>query len=126
VLESGLTIWNLTTELGFEHMILTKGPTASLVAWTAKVEWLHEHFGRVPVTITTDKSLTYGRVLVDDFPPYVSAWLKHRPRGLVVMPAQPWNKGYEHPQVIRYDGTNLDQVRERLIAARDRTSGEEA
>jgi hypothetical protein len=28
----------------------------------------------------------FDRVLVDDWPPYIEDWLKHRSRGLVMMP----------------------------------------
>lgn len=60
----------------------------------------------IPLTITRDKGLVYGRMLVDDWPEYVERWLKWRPRGMVVMPAQPWNADYKHPNVLRYDGTD--------------------
>jgi 5'-nucleotidase len=56
------------------------------------------------VTITMDKGLVYGKVLVDDYPEYALRWLKWRKRGLVIMPNQPWNQGFEHPQVHRYTG----------------------
>lgn len=61
------------------------------------------------------KGLVYGAILVDDWPEYVERWLKHRPRGLVVMPASSNNVGYNHPNVIRYDGSNIDEVRKRMI-----------
>ena len=72
--------------------------------------------------MTQDKSFTYGRVLVDDWPDYVTSWLEHRPRGLVVMPAHPWNVDFNHPNVIRYDGSehNRKDVRDRLITAASR------
>jgi len=37
------------------------------------------------------KSLVYGKVLVDDWPDYYLPWLGVRPRGLVTVPAHPWN-----------------------------------
>lgn len=67
-----------------------------------------------------DKGGTYGRVLVDDYPKYVKDWLKHRPRGLVIMPAHSYNEGFTHPNVIRHDGTNNNLVRMYLQAAYDR------
>jgi hypothetical protein len=74
------------------------------------------------VTITHDKGIVYGAVLVDDWPEYVTSWLEHRPRGLVIMPAHNHNVGFAHSQVVRYDGTNLDEVRTRMQI---RFSGEE-
>jgi len=69
-------------------------------------------------------SSTYARVLVDDYPPYVLDWLAHRPRGLVIMPAQNYNADVTHPNVIRYDGTNLDRVIETMTRAFNRKPGE--
>jgi 5'-nucleotidase len=59
-------------------------------------------------------------VLVDDWPPYVERWLQWRPRGLVILPAQRWNEGFSHPNALRYDGSNLAQVREALARIRER------
>jgi hypothetical protein len=66
----------------------------------------------VDITITRDKGLVYGLVLVDDWPKYILRWLKWRPRGLVIMPASTSNEKFKHPQVIRYDGSreSFDQV----------------
>jgi hypothetical protein len=50
-------------------------------------------------------------VLVDDYPPYVQRWLAWRPRGRVIMPAHAWNAGFSHPNVLRYAGDNLEEVR---------------
>lgn len=97
--------------LRFEVHVLTKGPVSAPSAWTEKLEWCQQHLPGVPVTITMDKGLVYGKVLVDDYPPYVLRWLTWRPRGLVVMPAQPWNADFTHPSVLRYDGSDLEAVR---------------
>ena len=114
----GFDLWEVTQKIGFLHMIATKGPRTKSTAWQGKVDWVSREIGEdVPMTITTDKGLLYGRVLVDDWPSYMLRWLSKRPRGLGVMPAQPWNVTFKHPQVIRYDGTNLPEVRERLEAA---------
>ena len=116
----GFDLWKVTQELGFDHMILTKGPAYSTASWTGKAEWVQQNIGvDQPMTVTTDKGLVYGRVLVDDWIPYGESWLKFRPRGLLVLPAHPWNEGFSHPQAIRYDGTNMDEVRARIIQARD-------
>lgn len=45
--------------------------------------------------------------------------LEYHANGLGVMPAQPANEGFEHPKVIRYDGTNLDEVRTKMLSVMD-------
>jgi len=107
-------------ELGFEVHVLTKGPLAAPSAWSEKLEWCQQHLTGVPVTITRDKGLVYGKVLVDDWTPYVERWLRWRPRGLVILPAHPWNKGFTHPNAIRYDGSNLAEVRAALVRLKER------
>jgi hypothetical protein len=81
------------------------------------VEWCNKYLKEYikGVTITNDKGLVYGKVLVDDFPDYIISWLKHRPRGLIIMPAHDFNKDFKHPNVVRYDGTNIEEVKERLL-----------
>jgi hypothetical protein len=64
--------------------------------------------------LTRDKGLVYGTVLVEDYPKYIKRWLKWRKRGLVIMPANEFNGSLRHPQVIRYDGGNLKDVREAM------------
>jgi 5'(3')-deoxyribonucleotidase len=134
-LPDGLQIVRMLEDLGFEIHVLTKGPKTSPNAWTEKVEWCKKHLPEIPVTIASDKGLVFGRVLVDDWPPYVVDWLKFRPRGLVVMPDRPWNQGFEHPNVVRafvnQNGarcshllTNREEVFERLQRAYDRVDGE--
>ena len=71
-----------------------------------------------------DKGGTYGRVLVDDYPKYLADWLKHRQRGLAIMPAHSYNEGFTHPNVIRYDGTNKAEVYDALRAAYERKSNQ--
>jgi 5'-nucleotidase len=88
--------------MGFRLMVLTKGPVRTTTAWTEKVEWCQENLPTADVTITHDKSLVYGKVLVDDWPEYITPWLVHRPRGLVLMPDRPWNQDFVHPRVRRY------------------------
>jgi 5'(3')-deoxyribonucleotidase len=105
--------------LHFEVHVLTKGPASAPNSWTEKLEWCQQHLPGVPVTITMDKGLVYGKVLVDDWPPYVERWLAWRPRGLVILPAHPHNEGFSHRNAIRYTGHNLDEVRaalHRLVA----------
>lgn len=113
--------WDILEEvkkLNYKIVVLTKGPTNKYSAWSEKVEWCNKHLSEYieGVTITHNKGLVYGKLLVDDYPPYVEDWLKWRPRGLVIMPAHEYNKDFRHPNVVRYDGTNMDEVIERLLA----------
>ncbi|MBJ6764924.1 hypothetical protein JGU66_29520 [Myxococcaceae bacterium JPH2] len=115
----GFDVLELLRALEFEVHILTKGPTASHApAWSEKLQWCQQYVPDTRVTVTMDKGLVYGKVLVDDWPEYILRWLTWRPRGLVIVPANPWNEGFSHPNAIRYDGTNLDAVRERLRAVK--------
>jgi 5'-nucleotidase len=119
-LKLGFDVFGELRELGFEVHVLTKGPVSTPSAWTEKLEWCQQHLEGVPVTMTMDKGLVYGKVLVDDWPPYVERWLQWRPRGLVVLPAHPWNEGVSRPNAIRYDGSNLAEVREALERIKER------
>lgn len=117
----GFDVWELTQKIGYRHMILTAGPKRNPNAWTGKKLWIDANIGQdTDITITRDKGLVYGRVLVDDWPEYIQRWLAWRPRSLVIMPASSTNWEYQHPQVIRYDGSNLAQVEEALIAEANR------
>lgn len=118
--EPGFEIYNLAKKLGFQPYIATKGPSSSPNAWTEKYNWVMREVPEAPMTITREKSLLYGRFLVDDFPEYLESWLKHRPRGIGIMPAHKYNEGFAHPNVTRYDGTNLDEVKEILLWAKNR------
>jgi 5'-nucleotidase len=101
----GFHIWELAGELNLRRMILTQGPKRNPNAWVGKKLWIDRNLGQdTEVTITRDKGLVYGKMLVDDFPDYILKWVKWRPRGLVIMPASDENKNFRHPQVFRYDG----------------------
>jgi hypothetical protein len=110
----GFEILAVLEELGFKCHVLTKGPAHEPAGWAEKVEWCRKHLHGMPIVISEDKSLVYGKVLVDDWPDYYFGWLKHRPRGLVIAPAQAWNGDTWNPQVVRYDGENLYEVRKHL------------
>ena len=56
-----------------------------------------------------DKALVYGAVLYDDSVDYLTRWLAR----LGVMPDQPNNKDFSHPQVLRHKD-NLQEVYTRL------------
>jgi hypothetical protein len=116
-MEDGFEIMRVAQEIGFEIHVLTKGPSNTKVAWTQKVEWCSKHLPKgTNVTITQDKSLIYGRILVDDYPAYMDSWLANRPRALGVMPLREYNADYKHPNVIHYDGTkeSLEIVRQKM------------
>ena len=122
-LEDGFRVVDMMRRIGFEIHVLTKGPKSSPNAWTEKVEWCQEHMPDDLVTISSDKSMVYGRVLMDDWPKYVVPWLEARPRALVILPDRPWNQGFEHPRVVRYTGDNDDVVFEALKLAFNRPDG---
>ena len=126
-IELGFKIVEMLKEAGFDLHILTKGPYRTTSAWTEKVEWCREHLPGVPVTITEDKSLMYGKILVDDWPEYCERWLKFRPRGLVIMPAYEYNYSFavnNIDKVIRATGYNWDQIEKEIKRVANRMPGE--
>jgi len=125
-LELGFDILKAAREVGFTPHILTKGPSSKPQAWKEKLEWIRneDELKGVQTTITEDKGLVYGRVLVDDWPGYMNRWLKWRTRGLGIMIAYPQNEKYSHPNVIKCDGTNMDEIRRALQLAHDRETGQ--
>lgn len=111
----GLVIFDLSTNIGFKNHILTKGPKHYPQAWKEKVEWCQQLFGKdIDIHITSDKGMVYGKFLYDDYPDYMLCWLKRRPRGLGIMPVNKFNKDFSHPRVIKWDGTNYDEVKAAL------------
>jgi 5'(3')-deoxyribonucleotidase len=115
----GFEVVDILRSLGFDLHVLSKGPRNTPSAWSEKMEWCKKQLDNVPVTVTSDKSLMYGRVLVDDWPTYFLPWLEVRPRGLVVCVAQPWNEGADkHPRVVRYTGRNVAELKARLREVR--------
>lgn len=129
----GFDIYEQAFQIGFSPMVLTQGPMGATPAWTEKVEWVKTFLPDVPLTITRNKSLVYGRVLVDDWPDYFMPWLMVRPRGIVICPLHPWNENvrddwctYQNrDRVILYDGSNLNEVKQALDHAFNRPSGKE-
>lgn len=121
----GWDVLGMAQKIGYNIMILTQGPKRNPNSWSGKKRWIDKHLGEeADITITRDKGLVYGKILVDDYPDYAERWLSWRDRGLVIMPAHDFNKGYENPQVIRYDGTNALQVTTALELAKNRKRGE--
>jgi 5'-nucleotidase len=125
-IEDGFSVLDVLRNIGYSLMVLTKGPVRKTSAWTEKVDWCAQHLPGVAVTVTHDKSLVYGRVLFDDYPEYIVPWLRHRPRGLVAMLDQPWNRSFQHPQVVRVprpflpDSSGGLVVRAQLVTAYNR------
>ena len=110
-LQLGWNILEIAKKLDYRIMILTQGPRKNPASWSGKKKWIDKNLGQeVDITITRDKGLVYGKVLVDDYPKYIERWLQWRERGLVIMPANESNKYFNQKQVIRYDGTNLEEV----------------
>lgn len=95
----GFNVLEILKELDFYISILTQGPKANPIAWSHKVKWCCKNVPDLDITITRNKGLVYGKVLVDDYPEYVQQWLEHRPRGLVIVPAQKWNLNFKHSNV---------------------------
>jgi hypothetical protein len=124
-LDWGMTVYGKAKEMGFNCQVLTKGPKRWPRAWMEKVEWCQRHLGSdVDIHIVSDKGLVYGVGLYDDYPEYARTWLRHRPRGLVIMPAYPKNADFVHPNVLRFDGSNLEEVVRAMRAAYERKAGE--
>lgn len=122
----GWDVYYLAESIGFCTHILTKGPVSKPTAWAEKVLCIQEHFpADVVVNIVgKTKKHYYGVFLCDDYPKYVLEWLQYRPRGVAIIPAQPYNLHFMHPRVVRYDGSNIDQVASILEQAYDRQPGE--
>lgn len=101
----GWFVLNLCQSVGYKIVVLTKGPNNRDQAWTEKVKWVKKYLPDVTTIITSeDKSLVYGRVLVDDYPDYVHGWLKHRPRGLAIIPKSSLtDKMIPHNQIFIFD-----------------------
>lgn len=108
----GFDVLEMCRKLKFNVNVLTKAPKNNYPAWSEKAEWCSKHLGHFDhkITMTEDKGIVYGKVLIDDWPKYVGRWLDHRPRGLVIMPAHDYNVNFRHPNVIRYDGRNHVEV----------------
>lgn len=86
VFSLGWDILKVAKQLDYRIMILTRGTRKNTVSWSGKKKWIDGNLGPdVDITITRDKGLVYGRVLVDDYPPYVERWFHWRKRGLVIM-----------------------------------------
>jgi len=111
----GISLYHLLGELGYTRMILTKGPRTNTGAWAEKVAWCLEHVPEADITITQDKGLVYGKVLYDDWVPYITRWLEWRPRGKVLMLDAAHNSEFEHPNVLRCYRDPLETQRSEIL-----------
>ena len=103
IIKKGINLVNLMRAIGYRVVVLTQGPASNANAWKGKVNWILKNMPEGTDTIITrDKSLVYGKVLFDDYPPYMLSWLEHRPRGLGIMSAYVHNQNFKHSNVIHY------------------------
>jgi 5'(3')-deoxyribonucleotidase len=114
-IQFGIDLYNFFGHLGYRRMILTKGPRGNAPVWTEKVEWCQAHIPDADITITHDKGIVYGKVLYDDFPPYIKRWLEWRPRGKVFMLDAPHNRDFHHPNILRCYRHSLDEQKEAIL-----------
>ncbi|MBI2573660.1 hypothetical protein HYV86_07380 [Candidatus Woesearchaeota archaeon] len=123
-IEDGFRILDASIQIGFEIDILTRAPRHMPHAAAEKLRWCEKHIAPRDEAygshISTRKGAVHGRVFYDDFPEFMDSWLEHRPRGLGIMPVNRFNESYRHPQVVRWDGTNFDDVCDRLQQAYSR------
>jgi 5'-nucleotidase len=117
-LKLGFDVLQIAQDMNFTNHILSKGPAWQSAAWSEKHQWCNKYVPGTPIILAQDKGLIYGKMLCDDWPPYFMRWLEWRPRGLVVSVEQPWNKGIKHPNVVIYNGENIDEVKERMAEIR--------
>ena len=76
------------------------------------------------IRLTMNKGLVYGKLLFDYFPDYMTKWRRHRPRGLGIMPVNPYNVAYSQPNVVKYDGANIEAIVTAMQIAYDREEKE--
>jgi len=115
----GWDIMDIAKKLEYDCEILTQSPKSNPAALSGKLKWILANMEEdMDFTMTRNKARHYGRVLIDDYPGYISPWLEQRPRGLVIMPANQYNGDFRHNQVIRYDGENADEVEEAMLAVK--------
>jgi 5'(3')-deoxyribonucleotidase len=113
-IDIGFKLLRAVQETGFRVNILTKGPAYAPNAWAEKLEWCQHYLPEVPVTITQNKGLVYGKILVDDYVENMQLWLRWRPRGLGLMADLPENKDFVHAQVFKYNEDNIEEAIERI------------
>ena len=126
-LKMGMDLYQLTQEMGYENVVVTKGPRSIPQAWGEKQAWVKRRLGDTKMVLADDKSLVYGKVLVEDYLPFIEPWLEQRPRGLVIIPDHSHNKGFSHPRAVRYTGKkdSFRRVKQALHIVKERKPGED-
>jgi hypothetical protein len=107
-IQSGIELVKICKKIGFRIHILTQVPKDSINAWSEKYEWCERYIKPIDPEYTLSitrggKGLHYGRVFVDDWPPFMESWINHRPRGVGIMPDKFCNKDYSHKNIIKFD-----------------------
>ncbi|MGB8518877.1 MAG: hypothetical protein WCD38_01790 [Candidatus Tumulicola sp.] len=125
-IDSGFDIVSKAQSIGYHIDILTKAPRKQPQAWMEKVEWceVQPELAHADIHLAMNKGLVYGKLLFDDYPDFMTQWLRHRPRGLGIMPVTPYNADYRHPNVVKFDGTNVGAVVSAMQIAYDRDEKE--
>jgi 5'(3')-deoxyribonucleotidase len=125
-IDSGFVILREAQRIGYHIDILTKASRKQSQAWMEKVQWCEKQpeLAEADIHLTMNKGLVYGKLLFDDFPDYMTKWLRHRPRGLGIMPVTAYNGAYSQPNVVKYDGTNVEAVVTAMQIAYDREEKE--
>lgn len=124
-LATGFQVLEEAIRIGYFTHILSKNPYRLFHAADQKLEWCDEYVRplldveEVSVSLSPHKGSVYGRVLFDDDIDFMGGWLEHRRKGLGIMTVHEHNRSYTHPQVVKWDGTNIEEVRERLQEAYD-------
>lgn len=108
----GFAVLSILKDQGYSFHVATKAPRHNTaIASKEKIEWCEEFLPGVPVTVSGDKSILRGDILFDDWPGYTDAWLASNPNGLVIMPAQSWNKDHIACRTFKvYDNTLLQNI----------------
>lgn len=123
-----IVVFDIARTMGFDCQVLTKGPKLKYNAWGEKVRWCHKHLGTDHlIGIMMSKNQVYGKFLYDDYPEYLTKWLKSHPRGLGIMLVNKYNEQFEHPRVVKYypgPKNNLEEVVRCLRIVKERKKGE--
>lgn len=133
-IDVGFEVLRIAQEVGFRNIhACTRGPSDCPSAWSEKFEWIQKHkeSGLLPnsmkITVTEDKGTVYGRFLCDDHIPFLNRWLEHRKRGLaiLVLPV-PRKIDFDslHPNIVCFDGSQVNELKSKLEQAFVRKSGE--
>jgi hypothetical protein len=120
-IELGFKVYELAKNLNFKIEILTKGPRRFPNAWAEKLECGQIHFGpKINVNVVSSKHLFRGEILYDDFPSYLSAWMKYNPESIGIMPVNSTNTKYFNKNLLRLEDTNFDEIATKVTLFKER------